>query len=205
MLVALSGSQGAGKSTTLNRLKELGFQTIERKTSRSILSDWGVTLNQVNNNHDLTVKFQEEILKRKHEDEKHAIYSHALYFTERTYADLWVYSLIALGKDNQYSDWLNNYYLKCIEYQQTYDFVYYLTAGHFAVEHDAVRGSNHHYSKMVDLTMREYISRMTLPGTLCILNTPDLEERVHTISTQTTHFQKKRSIDTFTGAMFPLL
>jgi len=44
MLIAISGSQGCGKSTVLKELKDRGYNVTERKTARSILNDWGVTL-----------------------------------------------------------------------------------------------------------------------------------------------------------------
>lgn len=184
MLVSIAGSQGCGKTTTINKLKEFGYGTIERKTSRSILSDWGVTLSQVNNDRELTVKFQNEILFRKLEDEAFAVNSKAAYITERTYADLFVYALVALGKDNEYSEWLNQYYEKCVQAQSMYSAVCYLTAGHFDPVHDGVRGVNKHYSKMVDLTMSHYTNVMTQPETLCVINTPSLDERVQIILTE---------------------
>lgn len=184
MLVAVSGSQGSGKSTILGKLKEQGFNIIERKTSRSILNDWGVTLQQVNNDRELTLKFQDEIITRKAIDERHAIDSNELWFTERTYADLFTYALISLGKDNENSEWLNDYYSKCMGYQQSYHHVYYLTAGWFNIEHDGVRGSNHHYSRMADLAMREYTEQLSIPSRLSVVKTPDLKERVDLISMQ---------------------
>ena len=107
MLIAISGSQGSGKSTTLAAIKERGYNTIERKTSRSILEEWDVTLQEVNNNPKLTIKFQNEITKRKYADELSAAMSDELWFTERTHSDLFTYALVSLGKYNQYSDWLN--------------------------------------------------------------------------------------------------
>jgi predicted ATPase len=180
MLYAISGSQGSGKTTLLELLKQLGYRTVERKTSRSILQDWNVSLSEVNNNHELTIKFQDEILKRKFEDEKQYIESKEIVFTERTVVDLWVYSLIALGKDNQYSDWLNNYYAQCLAIQRLYAGVFYLTAGHFAPEADGVRGINVHYSKMVDLLMAHYIQSMTQRN-LVFIETPNLDSRVEMI------------------------
>jgi energy-coupling factor transporter ATP-binding protein EcfA2 len=194
MLVAISGSQGSGKSTILRKLKEAGYPTIQRKTSRSILEDWGVTLQQVNNDPDLTIKFQEEITKRKAQDELEerewnmsnaSIHEpHQLVFTERTHADLFTYALVSLGKDNSYSDWLNQYYITCMEYCQVYDHVYYLRAGRFNIEHDGVRGANQHYSRMVDLTMLDTTQQMILSSKLTIIETPDLTQRVNMILTQ---------------------
>jgi GTP cyclohydrolase I len=149
MLVAISGSQGSGKSTILNTIEEMGFPIINRKTSRSILEDWDVTLQDVNNDADLTTKFQDEITLRKFNDEKDAIQSDLLHFTERTHADLFTYALVSLGKDNAYGSWLNGYYRTCMKFNQYYHMAFYLRAGSFAVEHDGTRGSNQHYSRMV--------------------------------------------------------
>lgn len=183
MLVSIAGSQGCGKSTLINALKEKGFKTVERKTSRSILTDWDVSLSQVNNDHDLTVKFQKEILQRKAQDEAFACQNPSdVVVTERTFIDLATYALVSLGKDNQYSDWLNKYILECASYQQSYDLVFYLKAGHFSIEHDGVRGSNPYYSRMVDLTMFDMTEQFTLPQRLIVIDTPLLEQRVSIIS-----------------------
>lgn len=184
MLVAVSGSQGSGKSTIIRTLADLGFNTIGRKTSRSILEEWGVTLQQVNDDGVLTTKFQDEISHRKYHDELHAIGSSDLWFTERTHADLFTYALVSLGKDNRYTDWLEKYHDQCMRYNQMYDAVYYLRAGHFKIEHDGTRGSGLHYSRMVDLVMLDTTTRMLPSGKLTIVDTPDLQQRVSSISIQ---------------------
>lgn len=189
MLLAVSGSQGAGKTTVLNELANAGYKVIERKTSRSILSDWGVTLAEVNNNHDLTIKFQDEILARKLEDESFAVNSHDVWFTERTFTDLFVYALVALGKDNEYNEWLNGYYEKCKAAQGLYGAVFYLQAGHFQPVNDGVRGINQHYSTMVDLVMSHYTGLMTPRHNMCIISTPHVGERVSIIESEITHIK----------------
>ena len=181
MLIAISGSQGSGKSTTLNALKEKGFNIIERKTSRSILEDWNVTLQEVNNNPELTKKFQSEISKRKFYDEAEATQSNDIWFTERTHADLFTYALVSLGKDNEHGDWLDVYYDQCRVYNRCYSKVFYLTAGHFNIEHDGVRGSNVHYSRMVDLTMLDFTKQMVDSNKLQIVDTPNLQYRMNQI------------------------
>jgi len=160
MLFAISGSQGSGKTTIINELKKRGYPTVERKTSRSILEEWGVTLSEVNNDRDLTIKFQDEILERKKVDEYCATEPSRIFFTERTYADLFTYALIAIGKDNEYSEWLDDYFIRCAELQTRYSANFYLPSGQFEIEHDGVRGSNQHYGKMVDLVMRDVSARM---------------------------------------------
>lgn len=162
MLIAISGSQGSGKTTVLNELKARGYNVVERKTSRSILSDWNVTLQEVNNNRELTLKFQDEIIARKYKDELVAAMAPSeIWFTERSFSDLFTYALVSLGKDNINSEWLDQYFIDCTEMNyELYKGVIYLRAGAFEVEHDGVRGSNQHYSTMVDLTMRHYTERM---------------------------------------------
>lgn len=161
MLIAVSGAQGTGKSTLINALP---YPSITRKTSRSILSDWGVTLSEVNNDRPLTIKFQEEVLKRKIEDEAHAVESDKVYVTERTFADLFVYALVAIGKDNEYSDWLDEYYHRCTEAQgNSYKHIVYLPSGQFDPVDDGVRAINKHYSFMVDQMMLAYTYKMSAP------------------------------------------
>ena len=183
MLIAIFGSQGSGKTTVINELHKRGFPIVERKTSRSILSDWDVTLQEVNNNGNLTTRFQDEIILRKMADEKEfAADTSTVYFTERTFADLFTYSLIALGKDNQYGDWLNSYYEKCREANQIYLKAFYLKAGFFTVEHDGVRGSNMHYSRMVDLVLQDTSKQMFMPNKIDVVDTSNLEQRIKIVT-----------------------
>lgn len=177
-LIAIAGSQGTGKSTLIDHLP---YRKIERKTSRSILADWGVTLSEVNNDRPLTVKFQEEVLKRKQEDEAEAVESFDLHVTERTFADLFVYALVAIGKDNEYSDWLDDYYMRCKQAQTQYARVFFLTGGHFAPVDDGVRAINRHYSWMVDAAMTEYTNRMTDIG-YTLITTPHIHTRVDIVT-----------------------
>jgi len=139
MLIAISGSQGSGKSTVVNELQKRGCNVITRKTSRSILTEWDITLDEANTNHDITIKFQDEITKRKWDDENIPSQLDRIYFTERTHADVFAYALDALGKENQYSDWLDQYYNTCLDHCRCYERVYYLRAGLFQVEHDGTR------------------------------------------------------------------
>jgi hypothetical protein len=181
MLISIAGSQGTGKSTLLDVLGH-HFPVVSRKTSRSILTDWNVTLSEVNNNRDLTIKFQDEILARKMADEKEAVESNDIFFTERTFADLFTYALVALGKDNEYSDWLDEYYFKCSHAQDQYAGVFYLEAGHFKPVEDGVRGVNQHYSRMVDNVMYEYTREFTSTAKYFNkISTPHIDERVQLV------------------------
>ena len=137
-----------------------GYHVADQNIARSILSDWDLTLQRVNKDTDLTVRFQDEVIERKWKAEKDDVTHTNLVFTERTYADLFTYALIAIGKDNEYSDWVDDYFDRCAQAQQTYNANFYLPSGKFQIEHDGVRGSNRYYGRMVDHTMRDVLSQM---------------------------------------------
>lgn len=160
MLVSICGSQGSGKSTILNLLEDMGYNVVSRKTSRSILQDWNVSLEAVNNDPELTFAFQEEITKRKYEDEQECVSSQELWFTERTHTDLFVYALASVGKNNYASNWLDDYYETCKHHNQNYFMTFILPGGLFELEYDGVRGVNQHYARNIELLMNEYQPRM---------------------------------------------
>lgn len=162
MLVALSGVQGSGKTTTLNGLKTLGYNIIERKTSRSILADWNVTLERVYGDQALCQKFQDELLARKQQDELFATTSSELWFTERSFADVFTYALISLGHFNAYSEWLDQYYTNCNEANAKYLGVFFLNAlRDIPIQNDGVRGINKHYVKQVDSIVHRTCEQMS--------------------------------------------
>ncbi len=185
MLIAISGSQGSGKSTVLNELENRGYPIVKRKTSRSVLKDWNVSLEEVNNDPSLSCNFQAELTNRKYKDEFNALHSDDLEFTERTHADLFTYTLVNLGKFNEHSDWLNEYYSTCMMYQAEYSLVFYLAGGQFQIEYDGVRGSNQHYGRMIDLTMFEFTKQMTHPSKMNVIDVLNINDRTNIILTQT--------------------
>ncbi len=181
MLISIAGPQGSGKSTVLDKIKSLGHNVIERKTSRSILTDWDVTLDQVNTDEELTRKFQYEIIMRKYEDDLMGIESDDVWFTERTFADAFVFALINLGKLNNNNLWVNEYFFQCQKYQKIYDTVFYINGGKFDVVFDGVRGANKHYSTLVNLSMDHYIHKMTATDKLHVIDVTNVDERVSCI------------------------
>lgn len=160
MLFAVTGPGGSGKSTTIDYLtKQYGYNTIERKTSRSILSDWGVTIAEVNSDPDLTCKFQLEILARKIYDEQEAVTSDQIWITERTTADLFTYAIYSLGRLHMFDEFIDEYYDKCRSAMDRYTGIIYLRGGQFPVVDDGVRTANAHYTKMTDQSMWELTQR----------------------------------------------
>jgi predicted ATPase len=183
MLFSISGSQGAGKTTLLNYLKEHNnVNIVERKTSRSIQHDWGYTLAEINRNVELTMKFQFEILARKLADEHQYVIDNNINFTERTYADLFTYALVVLGKEPTCSDFIDVYYRQCKAAQGGYRKVFYLTAGHFPVEQDVHRASaNYHYCRLIDNAMLDFTQQITDNSNMIIIDTSVLAHRAQLI------------------------
>lgn len=160
MLVALSGAQGSGKTTVLNKLKDLGFNVVERKTARSILTEWNTTLDEVYRDPTTAIKFQNEILSRKIADEADAIASDQLWFTERSYADLFTYAVLTVGRYNEHDQWVNEYFSTCCELNKRYLNIIYLEGGAFATQNDGVRGFNTHYVSLVNDTVISTLNKM---------------------------------------------
>lgn len=178
MLITISGAQGQGKTTVLNALAELGYTVIPKKTSRSILADWGMSLHDVNKSHSLTYKFQEEIIERQYRKDSTLLNSSEMYFSERSYADIFSYALNILGAFNEYDVWMNDYYRRCKEYQQAYDCVIYLSGRQFYTpEDDGVRSINKYFAKMMDLTIRNFVAEFD-NGNVVYVDDSDHNNRV---------------------------
>jgi len=157
MLFAVSGSQGSGKSTTLNALENMGYTVLKRKVSRSILSDWNVTLNDVNSDIDLTLRFQDEILSRKAADEMEAANSKDIFFTERTFTDSFVYYMFSFGKISDMGSKIDDYYSRCVEFNKNYNAVFQLPTGKFKTVDDGVRNANVLYGESVDVVLNHFL------------------------------------------------
>jgi predicted ATPase len=182
MLVAIAGAQGSGKSTVLKELAERGYNVVQRKTARSILNDYpGKSLDDIYAIPELAMEWQTKILQRKIDDEYDALMSHQLWFTERTYADLVTYAVMAVGKNNAYNADLNHYYDMCKARNQSYLHTFYLRAGLFAPVADGVRGINKHYSRMIDLTMFDATCEMLDDAHLTVIETAGVANRVQMV------------------------
>jgi predicted ATPase len=176
MLISISGSQSCGKTTILNELKKLNYNVIETKSARSVLERWNMPLSDIIKDPKLTAKFQVEIFNQKITDEIHFFDSPELWFTERTFMDLFAYATITLGKLNEYNDWLDNYYEKCKMHTKSYAHIFYIQAGLFPVEYDNVRSTNKHYSALIDLFMKKYI--MEVNNQVDVIDFVELDRRI---------------------------
>jgi predicted ATPase len=178
-LITVCGSQGQGKTTVLSSLAEAGYNVIPHKTSRSILDDWNLTLNEVNKDLELKKKYQDEVLVRHQINNMVAAQSEDLYFSERSYADIFTYTLLSVGAFNEYCDWLNEYYDKCKESQAIYHSAIRLGGRSNDVSDDGVRSINHHFTNMVDIMLTYYLHDFGCQ--LLDVNTPSHSERMDII------------------------
>jgi hypothetical protein len=163
MLISVCGPPGSGKSTLISQLVDHydDINVIERKTARSILTEWNMTLQDVYSSTELMMKFQDEIIRRKILDELEASISDNIWITERTYIDLLAFSVANLGRIDACSDWLDDYAKVCLHQQCSYDLTIKLPTGKFAISVDGVRPTNSHYGVMVDLFMDKYLELST--------------------------------------------
>jgi len=185
MLIAISGSQGCGKSSLLNELQNRGYNVLQYKTARSVLTNWNMTLEQIYQNSDSIQEFQSQLLARKLADEAQYANSEQIYFTERSYIDLLTYTISHLGNKNRYSDWINAYFSLCIIYQKLYSSVMYIEGGLFDVHHDGIRPSNNHYCQMIDLHMK-YNTQKHTARNFSIIDMDGVNLRADFVQTQLT-------------------
>ncbi len=160
--IAISGAQGSGKTTILDHLKtafkysNVGF--VGRKTSRSILKEWNITLNDLDDNPDLAIKFQEEIFTRKKVDDFETL-DNPIVITERSMLDLLTYTMFTLGKRNELSDWIDDYAQRLIDANQ-YTLIFHLSGGFVSNDiNDGVRGINKHYNHSVNAVLEMFLQK----------------------------------------------
>ena len=180
MIFAIAGSQGCGKSTVIEGLRSRGYKVVDRKTARSVLDDWDVTLDQVNQDMELKKRFQEELLHRKIQDDLKAADDIEIWFTERSFADLFTYALINIGQYNDCSKFSDAYYTSCAKASNHYEAVFYIQGGLFDIKNDGVRSVNQYYSEAYDLALRHFTNKMCYVPVIEI-SEKEVEKRVDII------------------------
>ena len=189
MLVSLSGSQGAGKSTVLESLKDAGFKVVENKTARSILKEWNLSLGEINRDRDLVKKFQDTIIDRHLENITPYINTPELVVQERNFIEIFSYCLFQLSQYNEYNEWFYQYHDKCLELQKVYKKVIYLdTIPNKIVVDDGVRSTNRFFSNAVNLIMVENLKKL---NNVVYVSTTNHDERVKIIGNKLKELQER--------------
>lgn len=181
MIISVCGSQGQGKSTTLEALEKKGFSIVKNKTARSILSDWNITLEQVYSDKDLCVKFHELIINRHSSMCEQYKSSNEIFFIERSYADIFSYALAILGPFNSYSKWLDDFYEQCKEKQAEFSGIVYLTGREYVPESDGVRSTNLHFGRVIDSSIERYLKEFSHRNIVFTVQEVQLQSRVRRI------------------------
>lgn len=189
MIIGISGSQGRGKSFLIKEMKKRGHHTIDSSTTRSVLKDYNVTLDEANKNLSLKKEIQREVLNRHSSLIEEYSKSNNVILIERTFADIFVYTLLSFGLFNEHDEWINAYYTKCKEAQQYIDQVIYLTGRDYTPENDGVRSTNKFMAKAVDGLIEHYSYDMS--GTKCItLTEPSIDGRVELLECIIEHIKQ---------------
>ena len=187
MIVGISAGQGQGKSTLINALCELdGFERLELQTSREILKEWGYTLDEVNRYLPLKQRFQEECLRRHTKalnqghgspfDSDNETPYETILLVERTFSDIYAYTVLGMGAFNEYSEWLHNYGLQCAQAQNAYfNEVVFMTGRTYTPEDDGVRSINQDFSDVANHLIKKYTLQFSEAS---VIDTAGLDERV---------------------------
>lgn len=140
-VVSVSGAAGTGKSTLLENLK---YRVNGFRVARGVLNAMKMDLYDILKDPDLTIQFQEEILRWKiqvdsqlHEDNEVE-----WTFVERCPADFYAFAKTwqqYFANDQVYADWLEEYKVSCFNAMKYYDVAVIIPPGKFAHVDDGVR------------------------------------------------------------------
>lgn len=183
-VVTISGSQGQGKSTVLNSIAAMGYSVVERKTSRSILAEWGFTLDEVNRYPPLTRAFQDEVLRRHCDSMKPLLEDNQVHFMERSFADIFTYAMFAIGSFNEFNGFMEDYYGRCLEAQGKFQRVFHLTGRTFVPQEDGVRSTSRFFGGAVDREILTCLKQMEIElgkDQLVSIGVADNDDRVQAI------------------------
>ena len=148
MKIGLCGTMSVGKTTLVNRLKELGqFKDFEFATERSKhLMSLGIPLNT-----DSTLKGQTVFLA-----ERCAELMQGNIITDRTVLDVMAFTMNAKSIPHQDKDVFEQY---AKEFIREYDYIFYISPYGLPIEDNGVRETDEHYRDLIDFTITTLIKR----------------------------------------------
>lgn len=158
MLIAISGSQGQGKTTVLQSLNNR-YNVVQNKTARSVLNDWQETLSNIYQNKDLCYKFHKEILSRHYTTCSQYCDNDEIFLIERSPADIFAYYSVVAGPYNECNEYVNDIYLDCIKLSKLFKSCILITGRTYTPVNDSVRSVNLHYCNIIDLLLKNYVPK----------------------------------------------
>lgn len=132
-IVAISGTQGCGKTTTINQMIELRYKADNFSTARYVQDLFKVSsLNEIlSKPYEVIKSFQQAILEVKFERDSYHAQSSDYFVVERCFADIYAYASTwaekDLGKSEEdqalYKAWVNSEYRNaCFNNQDAIDY-----------------------------------------------------------------------------------
>ena len=148
MKIGLCGTMSVGKTTLVNRLKELGqFKDFEFATERSkYLNDLGIPLNT-----DSTLKGQTVFLAERASE----LMNKAI-ITDRTVLDVMAF---AHCSDSMNYFEKHNFVTLASCLVNEYDYIFYVSPEGVDIEDNGVRETNSEYRKTIDEAIKYFISK----------------------------------------------
>lgn len=98
-VIAISGTQGSGKTTVLNELQKNGYAIDTYKVSRAVQEELkSQALTEVTGSFEVMKQYQELVFKRKYERDMSLKNTGGLILTERSFIDIAAYASLWLAK-----------------------------------------------------------------------------------------------------------
>jgi len=163
-IITVSAAQGQGKSTFIrdvlaNSKHAVNIDVYQGKTARAVITEMGVSLDEIYHNSKLLMEFQDRVLE-KHYDifEFQSQCKKPFMIVERSFIDIAVFSIINLGRLNEYSTWLDNFVGVCLKEQQTkIKHALYIPMSIISIKNDTIRPFNMNYNFAYDSVLANYM------------------------------------------------
>lgn len=127
LIIAISGSQGTGKSSILSSAEDFGCYVDRMSVARTVQANLGWDkLSRVEESKEDMMQFQEEVLNVMMARDAAIAATGRLTIVERSPADVFAYASLwckRAGADAELDDWLNAFGRKCKAHLETYTVV----------------------------------------------------------------------------------
>lgn len=188
MLFSICGPSSCGKTTLCNDLKKY-YSVIGNQYAREVMEFMNLTVDEISTSKENIKKFQEKLLEYKRQIEFVKTHNSAVYITERSYIDLFIYYYLHLEsqegiKLEDVSKELDSYYIRCLEYSLSfYKKIFYLSSIP-NLEDDGVRIINRDFINKQKELFESIFSRSVFKNKVFYISTPNLLERRYLVSSE---------------------
>jgi predicted ATPase len=170
MLIAVSGTQGVGKTTLLNELKKIDYSVDNFKVSRTVQQELGfATLNEaVSSDWNTMAKFQDTIMSRKFANDcaLSTLKTNDIIFVERSFIDILAYTEkwnFQLATQLWHNKWMNVYREQCLDMQKIYDGLIFVEHHEKIPFEDDVNRADKYSQHQIQTRLKELAEIVDLP------------------------------------------